>query len=175
MKKAILFMSMAIVAIACKKEKIEAPHDDHDHDAVTTLKLELKDSANNVFTYYFRDLDGVGGVAPTIDTIQLVKGRTYAMTLSFLYESSSETEDLTAEIIAEADHHLICKSTTLSGLTFSSADEIGITGSLIVDQNTASEGTVRIRLKHFHDASEKPGGCDAGDTDVDVTFPTVVQ
>lgn len=175
MKKAILFMSMAIAAVACKKDKIEDPHDDHDHDAVTTLKMELKDSENNVSTYYFRDLDGVGGAAPTIDTIQLVKGKTYAMSLSFLYESSSGTEDLTSEIIEEADHHLICKSTSISGLTFSSTDETGITGSLIVDQNAASEGTVRIRLKHFHNASEKSGGCDAGDTDVDVTFPAVVQ
>lgn len=173
MKKMLLVCATMLALVSCKKDKIENPHDEHEHDAITTVKLNFKDSASNEFNFYFRDLDGAGGNAPQIDTIVLSANTNYQLAVLFLHESTSEQEDLTSEIREEAAHHLICSSISTSNFGIQMTDAIGLLNQVTV--LNSSTGTFRLRLKHYHDSAEKAGGCEVGETDVDVTFPIKIN
>jgi hypothetical protein len=128
-------------------------------------------------TFTFKDIDGAGGLEPTVfDTIKLVTSENYTVQVEFLNESSAEAEDITEEILAEAEEHIICYSSSEDDLLITRTDsdgnyEVGLESSW--SSTEASIGTVTMTLKHQPDV--KDGTCAPGETDVEVVFPFIVQ
>jgi hypothetical protein len=154
----------------------------NEEELITTVKLSIKDTANlSVNSFSFRDLDGPGGNSPSIDTIKLSAGMVYDVEIQFQDESDpANAEDITTEIRAEDDEHLICfESMNVSGLSMVRTDsdgtyEVGLTSQWSFGNNaTASGGMITITLRH--QPGSKDGSCSPGDIDVEVNFPLILQ
>ncbi|MFN5794136.1 MAG: hypothetical protein ACK455_05020, partial [Bacteroidota bacterium] len=80
MKKNKLIILVLVISAAiqsCKKDQVELPAPIvNQPENITTLKLQLTDSANSaaVINAQYRDADGPGGNAATIDSLILDKG-----------------------------------------------------------------------------------------------------
>tara|TARA_R110002049_G_scaffold205044_8_gene375539 strand:- start:715 stop:1290 length:576 start_codon:yes stop_codon:yes gene_type:complete len=182
-------LMVALVAITftgCKKDD----DDDHDHghsdegELITSVELSFIDSANisDTIIFAFRDPDGEGGNTPTVfDSIFLKKGTTYFMNISFLDESNpNDIEDITEEIKVEDDEHLICYDlTSLPSLSYTITDSdgqfpVGLESTWRTDlSQNIDNGSLKVTLKH--QPGVKNGSCAPGDTDVEISFPTVIN
>ncbi len=188
--KSILFLSLAVLAFSCKKDDnpVEEPHDEHEHELITTVIVELNDGTNTL-EFEWTDPDGEGGEAPEIETIALAANTTYSVALRFVDESDAHDheedghdhehgEDITPEILEEGDEHLICFTSTGAVISVERTDEdanrtpIGLSSTWA----TTDAGTGNMNIVLRHQPGSKSGvNCDAGETDIDVTFPVTVQ
>ena len=172
-----LLLFAPMVLISCKKDHDDPddPHDHNDEELITTVNLTLTDADGGIVTAQWQDKDGDGGEAPTIETIGLNANTTYTVSIEFLDESHDPAEDITEEIAEEDEEHLICFATQ-TGVTIDRTDsdgnyEVGLKSEWIT--SGAESGEVTIRLLHQPDV--KDGTCDVGETDVEVTFPLVIN
>lgn len=172
------------------------PEPANEEELITTLIVTLSpQGGGQTVTMTFKDLDGPGsGVPEYIYTPNtggpapaalLAVGTTYDASIQLLNEAANPVEDVTEEIEEEADEHLFCFSTTVTGLTIEYADTEAdyLTGgsSTVVGLATrwttgsAPEvGTVTIVLRH--QPGTKTGACPGpGETDIEVTFNISVQ
>jgi hypothetical protein len=163
--------------IACKPA---TPPDPNEEELITSVLIALRDSSgiepNKSFMY--RDLDGDGGAAPSVfDTIRLLSNKTYFADLYFLDESKQPADTISKEVLAEADEHLVCFTTSGVSMPIERLDKDGnnLPLGLKSKWNTgaASLGTLRLVLKH--QPGNKNGSCEPGSSDIDLLFPLFVQ
>jgi hypothetical protein len=180
MKKNFFQWMMAVavisgVSMSCSKDDNDEAG--NEEELITTLRVTMVETgAAGSSTFTFRDIDGPGGQAPTtFDSIVVNASRNYSVTLQFLNESVSPAEDITTEVLAEADDHqvyftpVVVSITTLNLNKDNNGLDLGTTSTW--NTGAAGTGIMRITLKH------KPGTKAAGDpvskgeTDVEVEFP----
>jgi hypothetical protein len=178
----IFFIAGLILFSSCKKDKQnpETPTVVNEEEMITTVELIFTDTngIDPVKHYFYKDLDGTGGNAPSMyDTIRLLANTTYRVSILLRNESANPVEDHTAEILEEAGDHLFCfvPSTGLNlGVIITDSD-----GSLPLGLESewstqgGSNGHVLIRLKH--QPGIKNGDCSLGDTDVELNFVTEIN
>lgn len=154
----------------------------NEEELITTVEIHLSYTNNVVIdTVSFNDPDGDGGNAPTIDTLVLQSAKEYLVNLKFLDASDpSDIEDITLEIEAEDDEHLVCFETMNStGISISKIDTdgtyaVGLTSRWTISSSASSNnGTLKLTLKH--QPGVKDGTCAPGDTDVEIDFPVVIN
>jgi hypothetical protein len=165
-----------LLIAGCKKKQTA----DDEEELITTAKVTLtpvSGGAARVFTW--KDVDGPGGNAPSIDSIKLSPSNAYNCSLQFLNESVSPAEDITTEITAEAaDHqvyyepssvliHVVGLNNDGNGLPLGTTSTWGVT--------SASAGTIKITLKHKPGAKAANDPVTKGETDVEVVFPARIQ
>ena len=173
-------MALCLLFLAGKCDKPKGPEPpDNETELITTVKLNFQDSMNTLpaFSVQWKDLDGVGGNNPTIDTIRLQAQTGYTVNIDFLDESKYTAENITDEVRDEDDEHMICFEPDKTGMLFiqrKDSDgnfEVGlVSGWNALGVNT---GGIRIYLKH--QPGVKDGTCTPGETDVDVTFPLEIM
>lgn len=176
---AILFVS-SLITVSCSSDD-DGDHDhDHEEELITTVIYTLNNGGDTV-TLTFQDLDGEGGADGTTTVSgPLVANTTYSGTLQLLNETESPADDITLEVEEEGDEHEFFYSSTITDISVSKNDldednnPIGIETTFVTgDANT---GSLTIILKH---EPTKPNNGTAssagGSTDVEVTFPIVVQ
>lgn len=177
---------LGMLAISgCKKDDdlVETPPPvQNDSEVITTMRLIATDSATNTVagTFTFRDPDGSGGTGPDIfDTIRLAANKTYNVQLVLLNETVTPADSISNEVLAEANDHMFFFHYTGASITQSYLDQDTNTPPLGIGLQTkwktgaASTGTSQVILKHqpgVKDGTETPG-----ETDVDITFQTVIQ
>jgi len=177
----ILLMLVMAVSIQCKKDDpiVDPPIQD-EGELITTMNLVFTDSAGvlTTQTFSFQDPDGPGGNAPTVfDTIVLSANKTYNVAISLLNESVAPTEDITVEILNDADEHFFCFEPSVAGnciVTRTDSDgqyEIGLASKWNV--LSISQGFMLIKLKH--QPGVKNGTCSPGETDIEINFPVKIQ
>ncbi len=170
----VLILAVIIVSISnsCK------PKDTNPEELITTLKLNFT-KGGITKSFQFSDIDGIsGGNAGLVDTIYLDTNSTYNLSLEVLNESLSPAEDLSAEIRDEAvDHQFFFNPSIGLNLTQSYDDvdaaghPIGLTN--IISTGGSSTGTLRVNLKH--QPGIKDGNQNTGESDIDVSFYTVIR
>jgi hypothetical protein len=180
--KAILFlgsfMALAISINSCKDPENPTPPT-NETELITTVKVEFTDTlSGQKLNYFFRDLDGEGGNAPSQwDTIKLSDSSFYRVSIKFLNESNSNAvQDITQEILAEQANHIVCLTPqgVNSIITVTDTDgtyKLGLASTC--KTGAASIGNITITLKH--QPGIKNGSCDPGETDVQVAFPTIIN
>lgn len=177
---ALLLALAAIVMPGCKRDECKPGEDCHDHEneLITKVALAFSDPATNqlISQFEFSDADGVGGNNPTIDSIQLDSNRTYNVNVRVYAEHEDHTDEITAEILAEGDQHIFCFTPSGANVSITRTDsdgtyQIGLKSSWVT--GAVSSGSVKVVLRHQPDT--KDGTCTPGDTDVEVTFPVVIQ
>lgn len=153
----------------------------NEEELITTVELQFSDTMGTaVDTFRFRDPDGDGGNQPTIDTLRLSSDSIYDLNIKFLDESDPmDVEDITMEIMAEDDEHLVCFDMgNMSAVQFiinkTDSDgnyELGLQSRW--QTFAAFEGSVKVILKH--QPGVKDGTCAPGETDIEVDFPLIVM
>jgi len=152
------------------------PHDHNEEELITTVEIHLEASDGTHTMATWKDADGDGGEDPTIDDLILDTNMTYTASLEFLAEEEDEVHDVTHEIEDEAAEHIVCFNSSISELSISRTDsdgtyEIGLESEWVT--TAAKTGTVTISLKHQPDV--KDGTCSPGETDIEVTFPVIIE
>ncbi|MCB0479376.1 MAG: type 1 periplasmic binding fold superfamily protein [Crocinitomicaceae bacterium] len=179
MKKHLFFLGAIATIFFSSCKKAENPDDQNEEETITTVRLNFTDQSNqNTFTVEYSDPDGVGGNAPTIGTINLDSGKVYTVSIEFWNEAETPAENITTEIQTESDEHIVCyEAMNNLMVAFNITDQdanslpIGLASEWTV--TTYDDGEVKISLKH--QPGVKDGTCTPGDTDVEVTFPVVVN
>ncbi len=165
--------------IACDSAE---PDDDHigDEELITRISITLVSSNGISQTANAKDPDG-DGVDFEIDTITLSSGMTYTGSVELADEINNE--DVTEEIRGEGDHHqffYVVGGDATSQVTIQITDEdedglpLGLSVTVTVADGGASTGTLRMLLSHYDDVV-KTGSNRSDETDVDVTFPLVIN
>lgn len=143
---------MLLFLLAClDPEKHDHDHD-HENEVITTLTLTLTDSENNEQEATWADPENDGD--PTVDSISLVLGETYSVSVSFWNELENPAEELTQEILDEADEHQIFfDGEDLIAHSYDDQDgngnPIGIENSL--EALVTGEGILIVGLQHLPD------------------------
>ncbi len=186
MKKQFLsLLATAFLVIAslsgCKKDSA-AP--ENEEELITTIKLTfIETNTNNApLVFTFKDADGPGGNAPTVnDQIVLAANKTYNCTVQVLDESKTPAEDITDEIKAESvDHQFYFTASSglniaVSGLdTDSKGQPLGV-NSVWTTRAASGPGTVTVTLKHKPGAKGANDAITVGETDIEVAFAARVQ
>ena len=175
---AALLLAAPLFATSCKDDK-EDPQPDDENELITTVRYTLTPVGGGAaVTAESKDLDGDGGNAPVTSTLTLAANTTYTGTITFLDESKSPAEDITAEVSAESDEHLVVYTpapANLVSITRTDRDaknlEVGLTTRLVT--TAAATGTLKVDLRH--QPGTKNGTDTPGSSDADVTFPVVVR
>ncbi|MCE7054580.1 hypothetical protein LZF95_07835 [Algoriphagus sp. AGSA1] len=199
MKTKNLFYLAALLAasaftLSCSSDDPTPENDGELITDVTLTFLELDENGDPVgasFDFTASDPEGIEtGATPTVETVVLEKGKTYQMTIE-LY-NSIENEDITEEISEESDEHqFYFLGSAFVGtpvLTYAYDDEgeikLGLKGIVTVNENpAATTATMQIILRH--DLDKNFAGADnpnftnyvqaGGETDLDITFPLVIE
>ncbi len=131
--------------------------------------------------FEFKDLDGVGGAAPSkFDEIMLTKGKVYDCTLQLLNESENPADDITLEVFAEGIDHQIYLTPTnaLAVVSNYSLDSkglpLGITSTWTAAA-AAGTGTLNVTLKHKPGVKAAGDPVSKGDTDISIDFKLSVK
>jgi hypothetical protein len=176
---ALILLAAPFLFTACKKDKDPAPADEN--EVITTVTYTLTPVGGGTpVAVTFRDPDGdQGSQQPTIGTLTLAANTAYTGALTVLDETKSPVENTTAEILEKSDEHLFVYTVNPAGLlTIARTDrdknniEVGLATS-VQTQTTAGTGVLNIVLRH--QPGTKNGTATPGSSDVDVTFPVVVQ
>ena len=166
----VLFMT------SCKKDN----DDENEEELITTVILSFVErGTTTVRTATWRDLDGDGGAAPTIETIALQNGKIYDVGIGLLNEQETPPENITDEVRDEDDEHQFYYlpsgvSVVVNGLdTDANGWPLGLTS--VWTTNATGTGTMRVVLKHKPDGQKGPNDpIGVGDTDIDINFPVQI-
>jgi hypothetical protein len=159
LRSLMLLIGFVSLFTACKD-------DDHDHDdeneVITTVRLTFTQlEANGTPTTgvapivaTWKDADGTGAAAPTVNEIALKASKKYKMEIVVLNELANPAEDITPEIRNEGTKHQFFfqkTGTTLGNITYKDADTagkpIGLTNE-VETLATAGTNTLKVILRH---------------------------
>lgn len=167
---------VALVASACG-DSSTAPGGEQELISRVTLTLAPQGGGTSIVSY-IDDADGAGPGAPAAQNsaIALTQGVTYVGSVKFENRLANPVENITDEVVAEANEHRVYYTVTGTGATVTITDADGAARPLGVTYTFAAgasvgAGTLRTVLCHYGD-SPKPstGTVCTGDTDIDVTF-----
>jgi hypothetical protein len=168
--------SLSLFITSCEKDPKPIDEPTNEGELITTVKIELTDSATGTLfrTFYFKDLDGEGGNAPSqFDTIKVNGNSTYLCKIFLLDESKNPAEDITEEIKEEADEHLFVfeSSNQKIKVNITDKDKKNLPLGLESKWKTLNDldGKLKITLKHQPNGI-KNGSALLGETDVEVNF-----
>lgn len=188
-----LFAALTFGFVSCESED---PVPENDGELITDVTLnfqELDGSGSAVgapFSAKASDPEGIEtGGSPTIETVNLQKGKKYLMTIEVA--NSIAGEDITAEIEEESDEHQFyflgsAFSSNILAITYDdpSGELIGLQTELMVSSSPGTNNTqIQVVLRHDLDKNY-PGATNpnfanytqaGGATDLDIIFPVVID
>ncbi len=169
-----LFSMLSVMVISCGKDETTP---DGDGELITTHRVSMTESGSTgsqVFT--FRDVDGPGGQNPSaFDSIIVNANRSYSVSLQFLNESVSPAEDITTEVVDEANDHQVYyePAGVVINVLGPNLDGVGLPLGTTSTWNAGAIGTGRMKITLKHKPGTKAAGdpVSKGETDVEVEFP----
>jgi len=191
-------LALAFLALSFSGCDSEDPVPENDGELITDVTLifqELDANASPVgdpMSFKASDPEGIEtGQTPTVETVKLKKGSKYRMNISVT--NAIENEDITAEILEESDEHQFYFLGTAfigdsSPLTYTyddpSGELIGVRGTVVSAANPSTNNAqIRVVLRHDLDknypGADNPNFADfasaGGESDLDITFPVVIE
>jgi len=186
-----IFLALAgtLLFSACKKDDETDPATPtppvNEAELITTLRLTFNTASFAEYKYMvFTDLDGAGGNAPVITADTLSADSIYDLNIEVLDQSASPEVDITAQVLAEGVDHQFFYQVTGADLILAygdadaNGDPIGLLAASFV--GAPSTGSLKVTLRHMPDKSAA-GVANGdiinagGDTDIEVTFPVVID
>jgi hypothetical protein len=195
LRKVTLYLT-ALLTLAFASCKSDEPTQENDGEVITdvTLKFQELNSSNalvgSVLSFKASDPQGIEvGKTPTIQSINLAKGKKYQMTIEVT--NAIKGEDITQEILTEAAAHqffFLGQVFESSFFSIQYADAGGVAlGLKTIVTVSSSTGTnnsnMRVVLRHDLNKSF-PGASSptfanfaqaGGETDLDITFPVILN
>lgn len=171
--KTLAILSVLAVFTSCDDDDV--PPVINEEEVITTVEYTLTNAADatNEVIYKFVDLDSSAPVITT--TGNLMANSSYMGSIKFLNETETPVDDITIEVIEEADEHEVFYIPSISDVTVSkddmdaSGNPLGVRSTL--QTGAAATGTLTIVLRHEplkpNDGTLLNAG---GETDVEVVF-----
>lgn len=189
----LLILSLFVVNTSCG-DSVETPHEHHHEEVITTLALAFSGEGGDVKAE-FKDADGEGGNAPTVDDITLPANKTFQLDIALLnelVEKSDPEYNIGNEIEEEAEEHQFFFSGTIfdAGVTHAYADKesdytsnmgddlpVGFKSTIVTAG--VGTGTLIVTLKHQPPVNETDtktatSTINDGGTDIEVTFNVTI-
>ena len=195
LKKVSLYL-LALLAFGFASCESEDPEKENEGEVITdvTLKFQELNASNalvgSVLSFKASDPQGIEvGKTPTVQSISLTKGKKYQMTIEVA--NSIEGEDITKEILEEAEEHQFFFLGQVFESNFFSIEyadaggiALGVKTNIIVSSSTGTNNSsMRVVLRH--DLNKNfPGASNpnfanfvqaGGETDLDITFPVILN
>ena len=194
--KASIFMVILGFNAACTSEDPELENEEELITDVTLKFTEVNEAGIPIATSFeVKAIDTEGlevGGSPTIGTINLTTGKRYVIEIELF--NSIENEDITEEIVEEADEHQFYflgsafVGTPILSYTYDDEDgkgnPIGLRGFIRVAE-AAIVNNAQFRLVLRHDLNKAFNGANnpnfvdfvnaGGETDLDIVFPVIVE
>lgn len=168
---------------SCEKDEPTPPNDE---ELITTLRLEfVTQNPSETKIIQFQDLDGDGGNPPVYQIDTLSANTNYICRVYVLNESTNPVESINPEIEEEGAAHqfFFQEQNGLNlNITYNDLDEnqnpIGLINFAITQG--ASQGNLTVILRHEGDkfatgASTGDISNVGGSTDIEISFPVVIQ
>lgn len=194
--KIIALYLLALLAFGFASCESEDPEKENEGEVITdvTLKFQELNGSNalvgDVLSFKASDPQGIEvGKTPTIQSISLTKGKKYQMTIEVT--NSIEGEDITQEILEEAEEHQFfflgqVFDSSFFSIQYADAGGIalGVKTNVTVSASTGTNNSsMRVVLRHDLDKNF-PGASNpnfanfvqaGGETDLDITFPVILN
>ncbi len=167
-------IGISLLVWSCGKQK--DPPIPSEPELISTVRLIFSSDSQKTIAYDYRVLDG----EKQVDTIHLAENQTYHLEIRFLHEYGTEAEDLTQEILDEAEEHLvILQSIPYEFIQWESGNQDPngkpLNQEVSVRTGDAGEGSLRILLMHRPTNKFGTDPSDSGgETDADALFPMVI-
>lgn len=166
--------------VSCSNDD-DAPEIINEEEVITTVTLTLTPSSGTPVVLQTRDLDG-DGPNPPVTTVSgsLAANTSYSGAIVFLNETESPAENVTEEVLEEADEHQVFYGIS-SGLnittSYEDTDGDGNPLGLVITLETgdASNGTLTVTLRHEPTKPNNGINDAGGETDVTTTFDVSVE
>lgn len=192
----LLLLAILFVFSACSSDDPLPENEEELITDVTLIFTEVDSNGNPVGTpVEFKASDSEGlelGSSPTIETVSLTVGKRYLLEIELF--NSVENEDITEEILEEADEHQFYFlgtafiSSPVLTYNYDDADDdgnpVGLRGFVQVSQSPGFNNA-QFRLVLRHDLNKNFPGANnpnwenfvqaGGETDLDITFPLVLN
>ena len=162
-------LAITTILTACSNDNQATPV--NEEELITTITAVFTpEGGGSAVTLNSRDLDGDGPNAPEITLSgPFAQNTTYNGIVAFTNESVNPAEDITAEIVAEAEDHQIFYQTTGSLPDFiysTTAENVDANGKpigleTVFTTTTAATGVLKISLIHL--PNKTAAGVAAGD------------
>ena len=173
-------LAIPFLYFSCSDDDDNTPEPINEEEVITTMTVTLTDAMGNVVTMQTQDLDGDGPNEPVVSGGTLSAGTTYTGSIVWLNEMEDPAEDITEEILEEADEHQVIFSATgvVMDFTYSDFDSnnnpLGTQFELTTTD--AGSGTVTITLIH-EPTKPNDGTVDTagGSIDIQTSFPVTVE
>ena len=194
--KRLPFYAIALATLAFASCESEDPVMENEEEVITDVTLSFTelnatgDPVGTTVSFKASDPQGIElGTAPTIETVNLIKGKTYRMEITV--SNAIANEDITAEILAEGDEHQFyflgnAFSSSILSIAYDDpgTELIGLRTKVNVSISTGTNNTqMQVILRHDLDKSY-PGATNpnftnyaqaGGESDLDITFPIVLN
>lgn len=172
--RSIVVLLFIFTAVQCSKD---SPDEIHEHETINRVTLTVTSPDGTSTDYTWNE----GESEPTIN---LTANSSHQVSISFFDASNaSDVEDITEEVIDEADEHFVFYEITSASLSISPAsndvedsDGVDINIRTAWAAGDASTGVVRATLIHM--PTSKTGSTRSslgGGTDVERDFPVNIQ
>ena len=170
----IFALFFVFTAVQCSKD---SPDEIHDHETINRVTLTVTRADGTSTDYTWNEGDNE-------PTINLGANSTHQVSIAFYDVSdAAEVENITEEVIEEADEHFVFYEVASASLTISAAsNDIRDSDGIAININTewttgdASSGVVQAAL--IHGPTSKTGSTRSslgGGTDVELNFPVEIQ
>ena len=180
MKRCSMYALLAIAMVSCSDDDTP-PEPINQEEVITTVILTLTPDSGEEVVLTTRDLDGDGPDVPETSVSGSFSENTqYQGAVRFLNETETPAEEITDEVIEEADEHQVFYTTT-DGLniqtTYEDEDSQGNPLGLQITLTTgvASQGSLTVTLRH--EPLKPNDGLDSagGETDITTTFDVSIE
>jgi len=180
MKNISFYALLSIAMIGCSDDDT-APEVINDEELITTVILTLTQESGDQVVLTTVDLDGDGPDEPVTTVVgNFAENTQYQGAVRFLNETETPAEEITEEVIEEADEHQVFY-TVSEGLNitttyqdFDSNDNpLGV--NITLETGEASSGSLTVTLRH---EPVKPNdGLDSagGETDIATSFDVTIE
>ena len=180
MKTSAFYALLTLAMLGCSDDDT-APEIINEDELITTVILTLTPDSGDQVVLTTIDLDGDGPDEPVTTVVGNFSENTqYQGAVQFLNETEDPAEDITQEVIEEADEHQVFY-TISEGLniqtTYEDQDSQGnpLGVQITLSTGTASEGSLTVTLRHEpvkpNDGLESAGG----ETDISTSFDVSIQ
>jgi hypothetical protein len=180
LKTYLLMITAGVFLISCDPSN---PPNPNEQEVVTSLQITCT-SPTDTTVFGYSDPDGNGGNPPTITTAYFTVSNVYSVNLELLDETKTPVDTITQEILAEATEHQFFFTPLGANMSssYGDLDDNGYPVGLVNSFTTfnGSTGTMKVTLRH--QPNKSASGVSSGDitnaggeTDMEVTFPVVIQ
>lgn len=173
-----VLLAVAVGLAACSGHDDDGDDHDDENEVISRVELTFTPTGGGApLVFAFNDPDGDGGVSGTADRVELAAGVEYDLAVRFINSIADPLEDITEEIQAEAEDHLVFVTGDVAGPASSASpalathayadresdygdnavgDDLPVGLANTITGGAAGTGQLRVILRHLPPLNDQP-------------------